>query len=312
MTKNTADETKKTYTNQTYTKQGAASSTAREGARVMGTVLVTSGTGKTGRRVAERLAALGVPVRAGSRAGSRAGGVPFDWQDESGWAAALDGTEAAYVAYYPDLAVPGAAGAMAAFGRVAAASGLRRVVLLSGRGEPQAAVAEEALRGACGEVELTVVRSAFFAQNFSEGALLDSVLGGELVFPAGSAAEPFLDIDDLADVVVAALTGDGHAGAVYELTGPRSLTFEEAAEELGRAAGRPVRYVPVSGPAYAEVLEGFGVSGPEAGFLAELFATLLDGHNSATTDDVKRVLGREAKEFTAFTREAARDGAWHG
>ncbi|MEU8565116.1 NmrA family transcriptional regulator [Streptomyces cyaneofuscatus] len=312
MTKNTADETKKTYTKQTYTKQGAAGSTAREGARVMGTVLVTSGTGKTGRRVAERLAALGVPVRAGSRAGSRAGGVPFDWQDESGWAAALDGTEAAYVAYYPDLAVPGAAGAMAAFGRVAAASGLRRVVLLSGRGEPQAAVAEEALCGACGDVELTVVRSAFFAQNFSEGALLDSVLGGELVFPAGSAAEPFLDIDDLADVVVAALTGDGHAGAVYELTGPRSLTFEEAAEELGRAAGRPVRYVPVSGPAYAEVLQGFGVSGPEAGFLAELFATLLDGHNSATTDDVKRVLGREAKDFTAFTREAARDGAWHG
>ncbi|MGW1201919.1 NmrA family transcriptional regulator [Streptomyces cyaneofuscatus] len=309
MTKNTADETKKTYT-----KQGAADATAREGregARIMGTVLVTSGTGKTGRRVAERLAALGVPVRAGSRAGSRAGEVPFDWQDESGWAAALDGTEAAYVAYYPDLAVPGAAGAMAAFGRAAAASGLRRVVLLSGRGEPQAAVAEEALRGACGEAELTVVRSAFFAQNFSEGALLDSVLGGELVFPAGSTAEPFLDIDDLADVVVAALTGDGHAGAVYELTGPRSLTFEEAAEELGRAAGRPVRYVPVSGPAYAEVLEGFGVSGPEAGFLAELFATLLDGHNSATTDDVKRVLGREAKEFTAFTREAARDGAWH-
>ncbi|MFE4383987.1 NmrA family transcriptional regulator [Streptomyces cyaneofuscatus] len=302
MTKNTANETKKTYR-----KQGAADSTAREGTRVMGTVLVTSGTGKTGRRVAERLAALGVPVRAGSRAGE----VPFDWEDESGWAAALDGTEAAYVAYYPDLAVPGAAGAMAAFGRVAAASGLRRVVLLSGRGEPQAAVAEEALRGACGEVGLTVVRSAFFAQNFSEGALLDSVLGGELVFPAGSTAEPFLDIDDLADVVVAALTGDGHAGAVYELTGPRSLTFEEAAEELGRAAGRPVRYVPVSGAAYAEVLEGFGVSGPEAGFLAELFATLLDGHNTATTDDVKRVLGREAKEFTAFTREAARDGAWH-
>ncbi|MFF3095792.1 NmrA family transcriptional regulator [Streptomyces cyaneofuscatus] len=303
MTKNTANETKKMYT-----KQGAADGTAREGALVMDTVLVTSGTGKTGRRVAERLAALGVPVRAGSRAGE----VPFDWQDESGWAAALDGAEAAYVAYYPDLAVPGAAGAMAAFGRVAAASGLRRVVLLSGRGEPQAAVAEEALRGACGEVGLTVVRSAFFAQNFSEGALLDSVLGGELVFPAGSTAEPFLDIDDLADVVVAALTGEGHAGAVYELTGPRSLTFEEAAEELGRAAGRPVRYVPVSGAAYAEVLEGFGVSGPEAGFLAELFATLLDGHNSATTDDVKRVLGRGAKEFTAFTREAARDGAWHG
>ncbi|MFJ1589545.1 NmrA family transcriptional regulator [Kitasatospora albolonga] len=302
--------TKRPVSTDTGTPGGRKSGrkSGQEEVRAVGTVLVTSGTGKTGRRVAERLTALGVPVRAGSRTG----GVRFDWQDESGWAAALTGAEAAYITYYPDLAVPGAPAAMAAFGRLAAASGLRRVVLLSGRGEPQAAVAEEALRDAVGTVELTVVRSAFFAQNFSEGALLDSVLGGELVFPAGSTAEPFLDIDDLADVVVAALTRDGHAGAVYELTGPRSLTFEEAAGELGRAAGRPVRYVPVSAAAYADVLEGYGVSGPEAGFLAELFAGLLDGHNSVTTDGVKRVLGREAKEFTAFAREAARDGAWHG
>ncbi|MFH9611057.1 NmrA family transcriptional regulator [Streptomyces sp. NPDC017448] len=273
-----------------------------------GTVLVTSGTGKTGRRVAERLTALGVPVRSGSRTGE----VPFDWQDDSGWAAALDGVRAAYVAYYPDLAAPGAAEAVAAFGRIAAACGVRRVVLLSGRGEPQAAVAEEALRGAAGTVEVTVVRSAFFAQNFSEGALLDGVIGGELVFPAGTAAEPFVDLDDLADVVVAALTGDGHAGAVYELTGPRSLTFAEAAEELGRATGRPVRYVPVTGPAYAALLEEFGVPGAEAAFLAELFATLLDGHNAATTDGVKRILGREPKDFAVFARETAGDGVWHG
>ncbi|OLO29853.1 NmrA family transcriptional regulator [Streptomyces sp. MNU77] len=273
-----------------------------------GTVLVTSGTGKTGRRVVERLTALGVPVRSGSRTGA----VPFDWQDASGWAAALRGVRAAYVAYYPDLAVPGAAEAMADFGRIAEACGVRRVVLLSGRGEPRAVVAEEALRGAAGTVEVTVVRSAFFAQNFNEGALLDGVLGGEVVFPAGTTAEPFLDLDDLADVAVAALTGDGHAGAVYELTGPRSLTFTEAAGELGRAAGRPVRYVPVTGPVYASLLEEFGVSGPEAEFLAELFVTLLDGHNTATTDDVKRVLGREPKDFSVFAREAAGNGAWHG
>lgn len=282
-------------------------SNGRNEGQAVGTVLVTSGTGKTGRRVAERLTALGVPVRSGSRTGE----VPFDWQDDSGWAAALRGVQAAYVAYYPDLAVPGAAEAMAVFGRTAAACGVRRVVLLSGRGEPRAAVAEEALREAAGTVEVTVVRSAFFAQNFSEGALLDGVLGGELEFPAGTTAEPFLDLDDLADVVVAALTGDGHAGAVYELTGPRSLTFAQAAEELGRATGRPVRYMPVTGPAYASRLEEFGVPGPEAGFLAELFATLLDGHNTTTTDEVKRVLGREPKDFTAFAREAAGDGAWH-
>ncbi|NEB42000.1 NmrA family transcriptional regulator [Streptomyces sp. SID14515] len=307
-------------TENTYTRRnddngngtGAGAGNGRDGGQAVGTVLVTSGTGKTGRRVVERLTALGVPVRSGSRSASRTGEAPFDWQDDTGWATALHGAEAAYVAYYPDLAVPGAAEAMAVFGRTAAACGVRRVVLLSGRGEPQAAVAEEALREAAGTVEVTVVRSAFFAQNFSEGALLDGVLGGELVFPAGTTAEPFLDLDDLADVVVAALTEEGHAGAVYELTGPRALTFARAAEELGRAAGRPVRYAPVTGPAYASLLERFGVPGPEAGFLAELFATLLDGHNAATTDGVKRVLGREPKDFTAFAREAAADGVWHG
>ncbi|MGP3636135.1 NmrA family transcriptional regulator [Streptomyces sp. 24-1644] len=270
------------------------------------TVLVTSGTGKTGRRVVERLTALGVPVRSGSRGG----GVPFDWEDESGWGAALRGADAAYVAYYPDLAAPGAPEAMAAFGRIAAESGVRRVVLLSGRGEPQAVVAEEALRGAAHGVELTVLRSAFFAQNFSEGALVDGVLGGELVFPAGATAEPFVDADDLADVAVAALTGDGPGEGVHELTGPRLLTFDEVASEIAEATGRAVRYVPVSGPQYAAALEGYGMPGPEAGFLAELFTMLLDGHNAMTTDGVKRALGREPKDFGTFVREAAEHGAW--
>ncbi|MFJ1614649.1 NmrA family transcriptional regulator [Streptomyces sp. NPDC088249] len=273
-----------------------------------GTVLVTSGTGKTGRRVVERLAARGVPVRAGSRGGE----VRFDWADPSSWAPALRGAEASYVTYYPDLAAPGAPEAMRAFGQIAVENGVRRLVLLSGRGEPQAVVAEESLRGAAAGAALTVVRSAFFAQNFSEGAMLDGVLGGEVVFPAGGTAEPFVDLDDLADVVVAALTEDGHAGAVHELTGPRLVTFGEAVSEIGRATGRAVRYLPVSGPQYARMLEGYGVPGPEAGFLADLFTTLLDGHNATVTGDVKRVLGRDPKDFGAFARAAAGAGAWPG
>ncbi|MEU8624487.1 NmrA family transcriptional regulator [Streptomyces sp. NPDC048669] len=274
--------------------------------RTAGPVLVTSGTGKTGRRVVERLTARGVPVRAGSRGG----GVPFDWADESGWEAALRGADAAYIAYYPDLAAPGAPEAMAAFGRIARGCGVRRLVLLSGRGEPRAVVAEEALRAAAGDAELTVVRSAFFAQNFSEGALLDGVLGGELVFPAGSVAEPFVDTGDVADVVVAALCGEGGAGRVHELTGPRLLTFAEAASEISRAAGREVRYVPVTGPEYAAMLAEYGVPEAEAGFLAELFAMLLDGHNATVTEGVKQALGRAPSSFTAFAAEAARGGAW--
>ncbi|MET9805050.1 NmrA family transcriptional regulator [Streptomyces halstedii] len=272
------------------------------------TVLVTSGTGKTGRRVVERLTALGTTVRSGSRGGD----VPFDWQDESGWAPALRGADAAYIAYHPDLAAPGAPEAMASFGRIAAESGVRRLVLLSGRGEPQAMVAEEALRKEAAGAELTVLRSAFFAQNFSEGALFDAVRAGEVVFPAGTAAEPFVDADDLADVAVAALAGTIATGVVHELTGPASLTFEEVAAELTGATGRAVRYVPVTGPQYAAALEGHGVPAGEAAFLADLFATLLDGHNSATADGVRRALGREPRGFGAFAREAAGRGVWDG
>lgn len=269
-------------------------------------VLVTSGTGKTGGRVAERLAARGVPVRAGSRSGE----VPFDWADPSGWEAALSGADAAYIAYYPDLAAPGAPEAMSTFGEIARRCGVRRLVLLSGRGEPQAVVAEEALRTAAGDAELTVVRSAFFAQNFSEGALLDGVRGGEVVFPAGGCAEPFVDVDDLADVVVAVLCGDGGGGTVHELTGPRALTFAEAAAELTGATGREVRYVSVTGPQYASMLQQYGVPEAEAGFLAGLFTFLLDGHNAPVTDGVKQALGRDPKPFAAFATEAARNGAW--
>ncbi|MCX4445736.1 NmrA family transcriptional regulator [Streptomyces sp. NBC_01789] len=271
-----------------------------------GPVLVTSGTGKTGRRVVERLTARGVPVRVGSRRSE----IPFDWADESGWEAALSGAEAAYVAYVPDLGAPMAPAAMTAFGEAARRCGVRRLALLSGRGEPDAVVAEEALRAAAGDAELTVVRSAFFTQNFSEGALLDGVLGGELVFPAGDTAEPFVDADDLADVAAAALCGEGVAGSVVELTGPRALTFTEVAAEIAAATGREVRYVALTGAEYEEMLVGFGAPREEAAFLAGLFTSLLDGHNAAVTDGVKRALGRDPKSFTEFAAEAAREGFW--
>ncbi|MFG3496885.1 NAD(P)H-binding protein [Streptomyces sp. NPDC047928] len=270
----------------------------------MGPVLVTAATGKTGRRVAERLAARRVTVRAGSRNGGSGtdGGTLFDWDTPETWGPALRGADAAYVAYYPDLAAPGAVAAMGTFARLALRHGVRRVVLLSGRGEPQAVRAEEAL--AVPGLEVTVVRAAFFAQNFTEGAMADGVAAGEVPFPAGSTAEPFIDADDVADVVVAALTEDGHAGLVHELTGPRLLTFDEVAAELGRAAGREVRYVPVTREEYAGMLRAYGIPEAMAAWVAELFAALLDGHNASLTDGVKRVLGREPRDFAAFAKDA--------
>lgn len=263
------------------------------------TILVTSATGKTGRRVAERLAARGLTVRAGSRTGS----TPFDWEDPETWAPALRGVDSAYVAYYPDLAAPGAIEAMREFGRLARENGVRRMTVLSGRGEPEAVVAEEALREAAVGVELAVVRASFFAQNFSEGLLAEGVAEGTLVFPAGDTLEPFIDADDLADVIVETLTADGHAGRVHEVTGPRPVSFTEVAEEIARVSGRPVVYEAMPEAEYAGLLTGFGLPAPEAEWLAGLFATLLDGHNASATDGVKRVLGREPRSFAAFAAE---------
>ncbi|MFC9592977.1 NmrA family transcriptional regulator [Streptomyces sp. NPDC056944] len=263
------------------------------------TILVTSATGKTGRRVAERLTARGATVRAGSRSGA----TVFDWEAPETWAPALRGADAAYVAYYPDLAAPGAVEAMDAFGRLAVENGVRRLTLLSGRGEPEAVLAEEALRAAASGAELTVVRASFFAQNFSEGLLAEGVAEGAVVFPAGDTAEPFIDADDLADVVVETLTADGHAGRVHEVTGPRPVGFAEVADEIARASGRPVVYQSMSEAEYAGMLGGFGLPAGEAEWLAGLFATLLDGHNASATDGVKRILGREPRSFAEFAAE---------
>ena len=267
------------------------------------TTLILGGTGKTGSRVARRLIARGLPVRIASRAGA----PPFDWNDESTWTAALRGVGALYLAYYPDLAVPGAAQHIRALARQAADGGVKRIVLLSGRGEPQVLPAEEGVRDS--GAAFTILRAAWFAQNFSEGYLLDPVLAGEVAFPAGDVAEPFLDVDDIADIAAAALTTDRHAGMIYELTGPRLLTFADAVAEIARASGREIRYVPITsaqyGAALAEVMPA-----EDAGFLTELFRYVLDGHNAHLTDGVERALGRRPRDFADFARDAAAAGAW--
>lgn len=267
--------------------------------------LVLGGTGKTGRRVASRLRARGLPVHLGSRAGS----PRFDWSERATWAPVLRGVGSVYLAYYPDLAVPGAAADIGAFAELAAASGVRRIVLLSGRGEPQVLPSEQAVRD-CGAA-YTILRAAWFSQNFSEGHLLGPILSGELAFPAAEVAEPFVDADDIADVAVAALTDvtGVHAGRIHELTGPRLLTFGEAVAEIARACGRSLRYVPVTSEHYAAELAAH-VPAEYAAFLSELFRHVLDGHNAHVTDGVERALGREPRDFADYTRSAAASGVW--
>lgn len=263
------------------------------------TTLVVGGTGTTGRRVAARLTALGRPVRIGTRSSS----PRFDWDDADTWAPALDGVGAAYLTYAPDLGMPEAAWRISRFAELARTSGVRRLVLLSGRGQHGHAPAERAVQES--GLEWTVVRSAWFAQNFSEGFLADSVADGTVGVPAGEALEPFLDADDLADVVVAALTEDGHEGKVYELTGPRLLGFADAAAEISRARGAQVTYLPIAEADFAAALAAEGTPASLTEVLSEVFAELREGGNAGTTGDVERVLGRPPRDFAAFA-----SGAW--
>jgi len=269
-----------------------------------GLTLVVGGTGKTGRRVAERLRAKGVGVRIGSRS-LKPG---FDWEDERTWVPALRDMTSAYVTYYPDLAVPGAAEKVRVFVAAAVKSGVRRLVLLSGRGEDGALLAEQAVRES--GAEWTILRCTWFSQNFSEGFFLDQVLSGEVALPAGSVREPFVDADDIAEIAVEALTEDGHAGQVYELTGPRLLSFAEAVAEIGKAAGREIRYVQVSMAEYKAFLAEHQVPADFVWLIDYLFTEVLDGRNARLTDGVQRALGREPRDFSEYARTAAAAGVW--
>jgi uncharacterized protein YbjT (DUF2867 family) len=267
-------------------------------------VLVVGGTGKTGRRVAERLAARGVAVRIGSRSAEPA----FDWENPAGWPSALRGVEAVYLTYFPDLAAPGSASAIEAFVTAASGAGVRRLVLLSGRGEPEAQRCEELVRGS--GLEWTIVRASWFAQNFSESYLLDAVVAGDVALPAGDVGEPFVDAGDIADVAVAALTDGSHAGQLYEVTGPRLWTFADAIAEIGRATGRSIRYTQVTTEAFAAGAREASVPEEFVSLLTYLFTEVLDGRNASVADGVERALGRAPRDFADYVRDTAATGVW--
>ncbi len=269
-----------------------------------GLTLVLGATGKTGRRVVAGLEARGVPVRLGSRSAQ----PPFDWNREAGWDACLEGVEAAYITYAPDLAVPGATDAIQAFVDRAGRHGVERLVLLSGRGEQEAQACERIVQN--GGPDWTIVRASWFHQNFSEGAFVDMVAAGRITLPAGDTLEPFVDADDIADVAVAALTEVGHAGEVYEVTGPRLMTFEDVTQDLSEAARREIRLVRVPHDAFVAGVRDSGAPKEVVWLMDYLFATVLDGRNAHLTDGVQRALGRSPKDFSTFAREVAATGLW--
>ncbi len=266
-------------------------------------ILVIGATGKIGARVAARLAAKGHPHRAVSRSTTPA----FDWENPAAWADAMRGMQSAFVTYVPDLAAPGAPEVIERFAATAKAEGLRKIVLLSGRGEHGAELSEDRLRQS--GLDFAVVRASWFNQNFDEGALLPFVLSGTLAFAAGDKREPFVDADDIADVAVAALLDEKHNGTIFEVTGPRLISFAAAMQELSEAAGFKVDYVPMNiEDFHAMLLPMLGKDA--ADLVANLCAEVFDGRNEWIGDGVQRALGREPRDFADYLRAAVAKGAW--
>ena len=228
-------------------------------------------------------------MTAAARRGERQ--PPFDWGDESTWTPVLHGVRAAYIPY-PDLVVPEATKVIRAFAELATDHGVTRLVLLTGRGEDEAQRAEREVQAT--GADLTVVRCAWFMQAFSEDFLLDSIRAGEVVLPADDGQlDPFVDAEDIADVAVTALTEPGHAGQVYELTGPRLLSFPEAIAEIGKAHDRDITYVPVSVEDYAAGAAERDVPAEFVEFLTDLFSDVL-GNDACLTDGVQKGPGPSA------------------
>jgi uncharacterized protein YbjT (DUF2867 family) len=268
-------------------------------------VLVTGGTGKTGRRVAARLAERGVATRIASRSSEAA----LDWNDAATWGPALQSVRSVYLAYSPDLAIPGATDTIRAFVDTAKANGVEQIVLLSGRGEDEAQACERIV--AASGLRWTVVRASWFAQNFSEGEFLHMVVNNAITLPARDIPEPWVDINDIADVAVAALTESGHDGEVYEVTGPEALTMAEIATLISEASHRPITYVDVPHEDFVTGLKAAGLPGDLIWLLGYLFDTVLDGRNSKAADGVERALGRPARSFRDYAERVAARGAWN-
>jgi uncharacterized protein YbjT (DUF2867 family) len=269
-------------------------------------ILVIGGTGKTGRKVVEGLKQQNQIVRIGSRNESPS----FEWNDPTSWSKALEGMDKVYIVYYPDLAVPGALEAIKGLTEAAKKAGIKKAVLLSGKGEKEAERCEQVV--ASSGLDYTLVRASWFNQNFSESFLLDPILAGHIALPMPDARIPFVDTGDIAEVVVEALINDAHNGKTYEITGPRAMTFEEVVAEIADVTGRDLKYQAVSLEEYSGMMKTAGLPSDYIWLFDYLFREVLSKEsNQVVTSDVERVLGRKPTDFRDYVQKMAKTGVWN-
>lgn len=267
-------------------------------------ILVLGSTGKTGRRVAERLQNLQIPIRLGSRKGQPS----FDWDEPSNWQDVLTGIESVYITFQPDLAVPQAIEKIKLFAEIAKASDVKKLVLLSGRGEKKAQASEQIIIQS--GLEWTIIRASWFMQNFSENFLLESILNNEVVLPTINSLEPFVDADDIADVAVITLTDKKHSHKIYEITGSELLSFESATSLIARELNREIAYTEISIDEYVATLKSYQLPDDFIWLIQYLFTEVLDGRNESLSNDIDKILGRKPTTFKEYVSKTAKTSVW--
>lgn len=274
-------------------------------------ILILGGKGKTGRRVAAQLDKRQIPYRLASRSSA----LRFDWYDESTWSPTIAGADTAYLA--PPVGPTGLAQA-GRFVQQAANEGLRRIVLLSGRGVGSPGREFAVYEGQLGlehavqasGLDWTIIQPAWFAQGFSEDFLRYDVLAGEIRLSAGDGGEAWIDTNDVGDVMTAALLEEAYTGATYALSGPRPLTMAEVAAELSAATGRPIKYVDLDPEQHVAELVEQGLTPEDSEAVRDLFAVIRNHRSEYVSDGVQQILGREPRDFTDWARETATTGIW--
>lgn len=275
------------------------------------TTLVLGATGKTGRRLVGHLRRAGADVRPASRHPG-VDGTLFDWHRPETHRPALDGADAVYLVA-PEL-VEDPSDVVGPFLADARRLGVRRVVLLSqflpdgvlGRVSGLHRV-EQLVKGS--QLGWAILRPTAFAQNLSEGFQLPGILHQDaVVAPSGNGAVGFVDAGDIAAVAATALTGNGHAGETYVLTGPEALTHADAAERISAVTGRTITHADIAPAELRGVLTANGMPDDYAEMVVAFFVGIREHRMADVSGDVERVIGRPATSFAEFVRGAAH--AW--
>ncbi|MFE6686361.1 ergot alkaloid biosynthesis protein [Streptomyces sp. NPDC057743] len=278
-------------------------------------VLITGGTGKTGGPLAELLRRDGVPVRVASRHPSAGDpdAVRFDWNDPSTHRAALRGTDRVYLV--PPLLTLDPMPLVAPFLAEAERLGVRRVVLLGSAAElpdaPGPLELAERVRARPGWV---VLRPSGFMQNFLGPHPLGERIRrhGEIRTAAGDGRLGWIDARDIAAAASALLTApapESDDRRDHLLTGPKALSYQDAASILTAHTGRPVRVRHVEVDELAHHLRAAGLPAEFAAALAAVDADIRAGREDAVSTAVLDLTGRPPRPFAAFVRDHATEWA---